>query len=69
VKIVKFKDGTYGVRRVSFWVPFPWFEYLDLRSNSLYWWDQRDAYFTDCQGTLAEAQARMNRATDKGRPI
>ena len=57
MKIVKFKDGTYGVRRLSLFG----YEYKDFR-NPQFWWLRNSQYFPDCHGTHAEAEYY----TDKG---
>ena len=51
-KIVKFEDGTYGVR--SFFWPF--FQYRDLKSIG-YTWSSTSRFFNDCKGTLKECAA------------
>ena len=57
MKIVKFKDGTYGVRRLTLFG----YKYKDLRSLR-HWLSRNSPYFSDCHGTLAEAEYY----TDKG---
>ena len=47
MKIVEFKDGTYAIRR--------WFilgyQYLDLESENIIWWNKDDTCFDDCLTT------------------
>lgn len=50
MKIVKWADGTYSVRR---W--FLYYEYKDLRSYS-YWWGKSSWYLSSCKGTLDKCQ-------------
>ena len=45
--IVKFKDGTYGIRKLSLY--YTCWVFLDLRSNNEYWWEVEDEFFSDCQ--------------------
>lgn len=42
--IVKFGDGSYGIRKGIFF-----YTYLDLK-NGRYWWSRSSAFFTDCMG-------------------
>ena len=60
MKIVKFKDGTYGVRRLT----LGGYEYKDFRSPR-YWWLITSKFFADCRGTLTEAEYY----TDKGKVV
>ena len=46
MKVVQFKDGTYGVRRRFL---FFFFQYRDLRDPE-YWWSASSKYFrSDCR--------------------
>jgi hypothetical protein len=49
MKIVKFENGKYGIRR--FWFLGWWF--VDLRSPRLNW-TRGDSDFEDCLGTLEQ---------------
>ena len=61
MKLVKFADGKYGVRKGNW---FTGYEFCDLKENNR--WRTRDsAYFKDCRGTLEAALFRF----DIGRPI
>ena len=67
MKIVKFKDGTFGVRR---WLPFG-YEFLDLRMSLIkrYWWSTGDKSFVNCRGTEQEARKHYDLLTDKGTQV
>ena len=54
-KIVKFDDGTYGVR--SFFWPF--YTYRDLKDTQ-FRWSSTSRHFKDCKGTLEECVAFGN---------
>lgn len=58
MKIVKFKDGTYGVRRLTLFG----YEYKDFRSLK-HWWSLNSICFADCRGTLAEAEYYADKGT------
>jgi hypothetical protein len=62
MKIVKFKNGKYAIRKgiVSY-------EYKDLKTN--YWWSRYSNYFSDCQGTLKEIDETIKRMKEKGNII
>jgi len=62
-KIVRFKDGTYGVRRFSWF--FMGYLYINLASQA-FWWGRGDEYFPECRGTEERARAVLNTLTDKG---
>jgi hypothetical protein len=69
MKIVKFKDGTYAIRRLNIF-PFMWgYHYKDLRSKGSYWWKIDEEYFSECKGTLQECKNKINVHLDKGEPI
>ncbi len=65
MKIVKFKDGRYGVRKFEL---FMGWQYLSLTED--FWWPIRYAH-KYCAGTLKEAQQAMNRDRnfDFGKPV
>ena len=66
MKIVKFKNGKYALRRFSL---FGW-EYMDLRDNEDYWWYRSSAPYLNClSNNLTEITAIYNRLTDKGEPL
>jgi len=69
MKIVKFKNGKYGVRRgVAFEGDF---EYLDLESLK-HWWDLDHEFMNCAEGTLDAAEkglAWLNRERDFGEPV
>ena len=57
MKLVRFEDGTFGVRR---WWFFGWV-YLDLKSPSMFNWSAQSEYFIDCKGTKEQALKAMKR--------
>lgn len=57
-KLVKFQDGTYGVR--AYWF-FGW-RFKDLRSPG-FTWHASSVFFSDCKGTRDEAIAAMSKYT------
>ena len=63
-KLVKFEDGTYGVRRSLIIC----YIYKDLDSNH-HWWLRNATYFSDCKGTLERAQEVINNRGDIGNPV
>lgn len=54
MKLVKFSDGEYGVRRRSLWSLWMGYEFLDL-VNTGFWWTIGGRYFMDCRGTRDSA--------------
>ena len=67
MKIVKFKDGTYGVRRFSL---FFGYVYKDLaNSGADFWWPRDSRSFRDCRSSKENAEAFFNIATDKGTKV
>jgi hypothetical protein len=64
VKIVKFSDGKYGVRK---WSLFG-YEYLSLRFPLMFWWTRGSTFYDECRGTLGEASAAFAKM-DKGTPV
>ena len=64
MNIVKFKDGTFGVRRHF----NDRFEFADFRTLGL-WWANDSKFIADCHGTLEQAKARFYELTDTGTPV
>jgi hypothetical protein len=62
MKIVKFKNGTYGIRKG--WL---FYRYRDLELN--YWWPLSSKYFKDCQASLEIVQNAFDGMQDKGTPL
>ena len=67
MKIVKFSDGEYGVRRRAWWTLWIGFEFLDLTCGA-FWWGIGSVYFRDCRGSYEHA-AKMLSLRDKGVPV
>lgn len=68
MKLVKFKDGSFGVRRYNLG-SFK-YEFLDLQSTRTeYWWTQSKRDFLNCcKSDEHTARFHFNRLTDKGTP-
>lgn len=65
MKIVKFKDGKFGIRRFNL---FFGYEYLDLNhDDAQYWWTRGDIFFNDCKKDLPTCQKKYNQLKDKGK--
>jgi hypothetical protein len=62
MKIVKFKDGTYAVRR--FELSFGWCYY---DASCKMWWPFNNVKSAKC--SIEEARLRLEQLTDKGTPI
>ncbi|WP_136259373.1 hypothetical protein [Rhodanobacter lindaniclasticus] len=67
MKIVKFSDGEYGVRRRVWWKLWVGFEFLDLTCGAL-WREMDSVYFRDCRGSYERA-AKSLAMRDKGVPV
>ena len=65
IKLVKFKDGAYGIRR---WRPWG-HEYLDLQSEMGFWWGRGSQLFKRCRSSEEEARRRLELLTDIGEPV
>lgn len=63
MQIVKFKDGTYAIRRTSC---FGKYEYRDLVSRQEYWWGVDSDNFKDC---LIDQPQDLEDNMDYGTPI
>lgn len=72
MKIVKFKDGKYGVRQ---WSLFDFgYLFLDLNSPKFWWGPDKHFFRNDCRGTLDEVREAIRRhenmkSADLGEPI
>lgn len=62
-KIVRFADGTFGIRRLTLFG----YAYLDLVSPC-FWWSRTDRFIHDCHGSKKAAQRAYNYVYDKGTP-
>jgi hypothetical protein len=69
MKIVKFDDGTYGIRRRAWWSLFQIYEYRDLKYNDAIWWTRRDKWILDCKGPPQKVKSIFDRLKDKGTPV
>lgn len=72
MKIVKFRDGSYGLRK---WV-FNLFEFgyvfADLNSYG-FWWNVNSRHFPNCKGTLDSVKSMVykikNNTNDEGEVV
>lgn len=66
MKLVKFKDSTFGIRKFSW---FKW-EYFDFQ-NKYYWWSVEQAFkfYNDTHVSEEIAREALTKLTDKGEPI
>ena len=62
MKIVKFQNGSYGIRKWSFG-----YQYKDLKDH--FWWSLQSNHFKDCQGTIAQVLDVFKQKKDKGVPV
>lgn len=67
MKLVKFKDGTYGIRRFSIWSLG--YEYKSFAPISSMWWPGCSEYMTHCRTDKETAEKEFNLLTDKGEPV
>lgn len=66
MKIVKFKNGKYGIRRR--FLGFLWYQYKDLTGNSL-WWSISSPWMKDCIGTYEQCREILHDQNDTGTPL
>lgn len=70
MKIVKFSDGRYAIRKFRLIEIFFGcvYVYLDLNSDShfKYWWNIDDAFFDNCKGTLKQCKKELEHQKDSG---
>jgi len=67
MKLIKFKDGTFGIRRRY----FIFYQYLSFKNE--YWWkrDERriDKFISDCRADEDAARKVFETLTDKGEVV
>ena len=56
MKIVKFDDGKYALRRFNF--AGLRYEYKDISPGGVFWWDKTSRFFSDC---LADSEEEVRR--------
>ena len=66
MKIIKFRNGKYTIRKWSF---FGGYEYKDLKGGRCFWWGKESVFFDDCIGTLEEVKKKWNSLNDSGRVV
>ena len=64
MKLVRFKDGMYGIRK-GFW---PFYRYKDLLTVRR-WLSQGSSSFIDCRGPKEYIMDLFNKLIDKGEII
>lgn len=62
IKIVKFKDGKYGIRKGVFN-----FSFKELSGD--YWWTRNSGFFSECKGNLKEVEKAWNNLFDYGEVV
>lgn len=63
MKLVKFKDGTFGIR-----YGLIFHEYQDFKDMS-YQWPAKHRHMIDCKTTEDEARKFFDAIVDKGEPV
>jgi hypothetical protein len=63
MKIVKFEDGRYALRKRILFVL--WYVYKDLMSYD-FWWDINSRFIEDCKTFNLD---ELKRRVDRGKPI
>ena len=64
MKIVKFKDGSYGIRKITLFG----FLFLDLANSRNHWW-AKYKYPNDIKGTLDIVTKAFENINDYGTPV
>jgi hypothetical protein len=67
MKIIKFEDGTYGIRKRSF-LYLGGFVYFDFTSRRHFWW-RLNEFPNDIRTDLAAAKRVISRLKDKGTEV
>ncbi len=67
MKIIKFRNGKYAIRKWSF--IFGGYEYKDLKDSKCFWWGREEPFFDNCKGTLEEVKKKWNILNDSGRVV
>ena len=65
MKIVKFMDGTFAIRKFSIF----FFSYIYKDLVTSHWWGLNDAYFYECKGSIERVKKEYYKRKDKGRVI
>jgi hypothetical protein len=66
MKIVKFKNGQFGLRKFSVFG----YVYKDLKPNSTYWWSLSDGFIDSCKtNSYNQVVDLYNKFHDKGTVI
>jgi len=67
MKIVKFKNGKYGIRRHSVFFVY---EFCDLRADGTYWWETNSLNkLKYSEGNLDDVIKLCEQLKDNGKPI
>ena len=62
MKLVKFNDGSYGIRK-RYWIF--WYKFYDFTSRNSYWWSL-SKYPDDIKTTKNEAESKLLKLKDFG---
>ena len=65
MKLVKFKDGKYGLRK---WGLFLGFQFLDLEDIG-YWWSSLKHVKNHCKGTIKQCLEAIEENGDYGKVV
>jgi len=66
MKLVKFKDGSFGVRH---WSLFDGYRFADLSTEHDFWWKVGSRHFGDCKSTEERAREVLNIKLDIGEVV
>jgi hypothetical protein len=71
MEIVKFKNGTYGIRKTNFLFKILGSAGLfkDLRSHRNYWWFSSSEFFQDCQSKNLQDVEEIFKMLVNGDPV
>lgn len=67
MKLIKFKDGTYSIRRLNIWVLG--YEYRSFSPTYEKWYMMSSDFFRCCRVDKETAEKEFNLLTDKGEPV
>lgn len=65
MKVVRFNDGTYGIRRLA----IDGFEFFDFKSRIRFWRSRSSPSIEDCRTDKDTAIKTYNLFTDRGREV
>lgn len=65
MKLVKFKDGMFGIRKGNW---FSGYKFLDIRNNK-FWWTIKCDYYLDCHGEEQQVRNLYSSMVDLGEVV